>query len=73
MLPKPISCSCSSDRDGSDDVDTFSMFAARVRVFKMWWTARNVDEAAAALEGERVFDSNMDFLEDEWVRELLGL
>jgi hypothetical protein len=60
------------DRDGSDDVDIFSVFAARVRVFKMWWAATNVDAAAGTLEGEEMVDLNMEFLDDEWMRDMLG-
>lgn len=60
------------DRDGSDDVDIFSVFAARVRVFKMWWAAIKFDAAAGTLEGEGMVCSNMDFLDDEWMRDLLG-
>ena len=60
------------DRDGSDDVDIFSVFAARVRVFKMWWAATNFDAAAGTLEGEEMVDLNMEFLDDEWMRDMLG-
>ena len=60
------------DRDGSDDVDIFSVFAARVRVFKMWWAATNFDAAAGTLEGEEMVDLNMEFLDDEWLRDMLG-
>lgn len=60
------------DRDGSDDVDIFSVFAARVRVFKMWWAAKNVNAAAGTLEGEEMVDFNVGFLENEWLRDVLG-
>jgi hypothetical protein len=60
------------DRDGSDDIDIFSVFAARVRVFKMWWTATNIDAAPGTLEGEEMVDLNKEFLDDEWLRDVLG-
>lgn len=60
------------DKDGSDDEDIFSVFAARVRVFKMWWGATNFDTTAGILEGEEMADLNTEFLDDEWLRDVLG-
>jgi hypothetical protein len=60
------------DRDGSDDVDNFSVFAARVKVFKMWWAATNINAAAGTLEREEMVDLNLEFLDDEWLRDALG-
>lgn len=60
------------DRDGSEDIDIFSIFAARVRVFKMWWVVSNVGTATGTLEGEEMVDANMEFLNDEWLSDILG-
>lgn len=60
------------DRNGSGDLDIFSVFAARVRVFKMWWEATNVDDAANSRETEEMANSNLEFLDDEWLRDMLG-
>jgi hypothetical protein len=60
------------DRDGSGDVDIFSVFAARVRVFQMWWAATNVDAAGGASGREEMADLNMEFLDDEWLRDVVG-
>jgi hypothetical protein len=60
------------DKDGSEDADIFSVFAVRVRVFKTWWAATNVNPAAGTLEGEEMADLNMDLLDDEWLRDMLG-
>jgi hypothetical protein len=59
------------DKDGSDDVDIFSVFAARVRVFKMWWAARNVNAAAGTFQGEEMVDFNVELLDNEWLRDIL--
>jgi hypothetical protein len=59
------------DRDGSDDVDIFSVFATKVRVLQKWWAATNVATASGTLEREVIIDSNMEFLDDEWLRDML--
>jgi hypothetical protein len=59
------------DKDGSQNINIFSVFANRVRVFKMWWAATNVDTATGILEGEEMVDVNMEFPDDEWWRDVL--
>jgi hypothetical protein len=60
------------DRQGSKDLDIFSVFAARVRVFKMWWATTNVDAAAKSQEMAGTAVLNLEFLDDEWLRDMLG-
>jgi hypothetical protein len=57
--------------DSSEEVDIFGVFAARVRVFKMWWASTNIDTAAGTLEREEMLDLNIEFLDDEWLRDVL--
>jgi len=60
------------DREGSDHADIFSVFAARVRVFKTWWAATNFDATAGTLVGEEMLDLTMGPLDDEWLRDVFG-
>ena len=60
------------DKNGSDDVDIFSIFAVRIKAFKKWWAGTNLDSSAGTLEGEETADLNMEFLDEEWLKDMLG-
>jgi hypothetical protein len=62
------------DVNGSEDMDTFSIMAAKTRVIKMWWEAMNVPavDSMEVAAGEELCDFPMDFLDDDWLIDLLG-
>ena len=60
------------DKNGSADVDIFSIFAVRIKVFKIWWAGTNLDGSAGTLEEEEAADLHMEFLDEEWLRDMLG-
>jgi hypothetical protein len=62
------------DLNGSEDMDTFSMVAARTRGIKMWWDATTAPSMGSldVASGAEIGDFPMEFLDDEWLRDVLG-
>ncbi|KAK9257993.1 hypothetical protein V1519DRAFT_455882, partial [Lipomyces tetrasporus] len=62
------------DLGGSEDIDSFNNFASRIKIIKMWWNARTVSTMAPhdTASGDVMGDFPMEFLDDDWLRDLLG-
>ncbi|KAE9370271.1 hypothetical protein N431DRAFT_559479 [Stipitochalara longipes BDJ] len=62
------------DQNGSEDLDTFSIMASKTRVIKMWWEATTMSTLNSLSEApsDRMDDIPMDFLDDNWLRDVLG-
>jgi len=62
------------DPNGSDDLDTFSIMASKARVIRMWWeaTAGSTSNSVGEAPSEGMNDIPMDFLDDSWLRDVLG-
>lgn len=59
----------SLDLDGSEDMDIFSIMAAKARVIKMWMESVTVPIISS---GDGMGDFPVGFLEDDWLRDVLG-
>jgi hypothetical protein len=62
------------DLCGSEDIDSFNIMASKIRVIKMLWDATTVSTMASngVAPSDEMGDFPMEFLEDDWLRDLLG-
>jgi hypothetical protein len=60
------------DAGGSDDVDTFTILAARFRNVQRSWEAMNASTMSAdgIPSNEKMYPYPMDFTDDDWLRDL---
>ena len=63
------------DVGGSEDNDSFNIMASKIRIIKMSWDATTVSTMAplGIAPSDEMGDFSMEFLDDDWLRDLLGL
>ena len=64
------------DIGGSEDMDTFSNLASRIRVVRGFWDQANSTEIPSSSvplsDHLDMSDFNMDFADEDWLRSVLG-
>jgi hypothetical protein len=62
------------DFNGSDDMDTFSIMAAKTRSIRVWWEALTIPALGSevTVSGDEIDDFSMDILGDDWLRDVIG-
>jgi len=59
---------------GSEGGDIFSLMACKVGAVRMWWEAINVAtvDSFEAATGDTLGDFSMEYLDDDWLKDILG-
>lgn len=59
---------------GSEGGDIFSLMACKVGAVRMWWEAINVATVGSfeAAPGDALGDFSMEYLDDDWLKDILG-
>jgi hypothetical protein len=62
------------DIGGSEDVDSFTSMAARIRVIKMSWDSANAPAMTSVgmPYNDGLYDFPMEFSDEDWLKDLLG-